>query len=87
MGIRVLGILGDLVFLLLLLLLLLFLVVGVIGEERDWSCMVKITCLRGLVFLSHKSDQLGGRFLGLGFSGFSGANDIVFSDLKLKDFF
>lgn len=84
MGIWVLGILGDLVF---LLLLLLFLVLGVIGEERDWSCMVKITCLRGLVFLSHKSDQLGGRFLGLGFSGFSGANDIVFSDLKLKDCF
>jgi len=49
--------------------------VGVVGLERDWSCMAKITCFNGFVFLSHKSDHLGGLFF---FKGFSVENDIVF---------
>lgn len=50
--------------------------------KLELGIIVKITCLRGLVFLTQKSDQLGGLFFRvngeLGFSGFSVENGIVF---------
>ena len=55
------------------------LVLESLGEDRDSSCMDTTMCLRGLVFLSQISDQLGGRFFNgeLGLGLFSTENDIV----------